>query len=620
MSIHAYTNVLVGASLGYETLKLKAQEDEIKQGKNYYLSAFPQALQLSYLGAIVLKIQSVFKQTSVFHPLKLLCNIGPILAIPFGFLNAAVKHHDYESLAKVYNSKRWALIKLPKTLYSWVSKPLAFLAEYGGDVIQVAIIASSVALIGLGQAAYGGAILTALTYGYIDRKGFIPRKVSLFIERYMPMISTLGVLAGGTLLARVFVAMSVSSVLAPFSVHRYLQQRVDAIARFILRIQGPSLKEMDAPVVKNMKMSYEEICQILESHAVDYEVNPAHCSKPAICLDQLPSNKKFEHFLKLFDTIKWEQHYSLIVHKLKDDDRFIDFLRTNSTFKNKPELTFEDISACIEELAKKSKMSKEKYAVAWVRQEMATFVDILQGKRRAQGMQHDLAEAIEPCEKILAYLLTLNQSVELEDALLKLAIEGGNYCALGIKRASNEILRGILLTRKGKETKHDNPDDYEPQLLQALQNRRHHIVQAFYKETAEMLKVPAKAADDTHGFDIYRSYLCLGFYPLTPFERRQMGLTEILAWEGYSTTRRRLYENYQENLVDAFQEVGAAHFPIYMRNMIHNNERLTEEQKEELIARLGGYSDQVDWSTEESIERFRHFLLVSLGVLRKMKH
>lgn len=611
-------DLLVGWSAGNGYAIVKDREDEIKQGKNFYLSALCQFSQASQFAVLIDKINNILPVHSFKGSVKVLCNVVPLLAMPATLFCAAVKQGDYNDLAERYNSFRFSFVKCPNKLGERSVALFNFLSEHTGDILRGAMFAASLGLIILGQAAYGGAVIAALAYETIDRMGLVPRRISLFIEIYMPTLSLAGMLIGGTALVRLMSAFMLPTQI-DLSVSTWLHQKVDSAVRSIIRLEGPSLKEIDAPVIVKREMTYQEIMEILDGVSDHYEINPSHCSKPLPDLKDLPTDFDFDKYLVHFEGIDWSSKYADIKNKMKDDDRFIDFL-----FKNYPKIKKEDLRNNIEkyilELAAKAHLSSEEYAKRWMKEQMVQLVSLIKGETRIKGLQQDLDEAIGDCARILPHLSSLNplnrhEEVELEDALMKLAIEGGDYCSRGIKRACNELLRGILQSEFHQAGREEDPiREFERRINQSLQNQRHRIIQSKHQEQAEKMKMPAVLSNDTHGFDIFRLY-SLGFYPLTPNERYRIGFAELSFWEFYSIYRAEMIQRYRKELDLAVKDVGEAHFGIYIRQIINENPLLSNQQKEEILEAF----THGKWTTEETLERFHRLLFVRLGVLRKRK-
>lgn len=607
---------LIGWSVGYAYSNEKKREDEIKQGKNYYLASLSQVSELSQVCVLISKINETLPPHLLTTPVKVFCNLGPLLSLPAFLFCASVKQGEHEKLAEWFNGTRYAYIKLPENLDGRTVTFLSFFAEHSGNIFRVAMVATSVALIALGKATYGGAVLTALAYEAMDTMGFIPRRISLFMEIYMPTVSLMGLIAGGTTLVRVISAVALSTHVMPFFA-TYLHQRIDALIRHVFSMEGANLMAIDAPLVEKHEMTFDEINQILNDERYHFEINPAHCSHPLLDIEKLPKDKDFGKLLTLFDTIDWESKYDSVVKgKLIDDDRFVDYLLVKFPWKTKEELQ-DDAESYIKELAEQEGISKERFAANWMRAQMVELVDILQGNKRVKGLQQDLDEAIQDAAILLPYISALQNEIEKEDALLKLAVEGGDYCGRGIKRAANEMIRGMIQGGVQQDDDFGDPiRNYEMQVLQTLQNRRHDIIQLIYKKLAQQLKIPDAVSQDTHGFDIYRLYFSLGFYPLTKHERHRVGLPELCTWELYNKARIAMYDKYfYETIDDAVEEIGNAHFGVYVANIINANDQLTKTEKEALLEKFTERNDG-KWTVKETHTRFYTLMFVRLGVLR----
>lgn len=614
MDTDLITDSLVGWSVGYTYAEAKDKENEIKQGKNYYLASFCQVAQVARVGMVISKINQAVPEYPFKRAVNVFCNIGPLLSYPVFLYCASVKHGDNEKVAKWFNGSRFAYIKLPEKLGTRSVSFMRFIAEHSGDMCRVAMIAGSIALIALGNTVYGTVVLTALSYQVLDHNGYVPRRISLFMEMYMPTISLVGLCVGGTLIVRAFSAIALSGRILP-SFNVYLHHRVDAVARYFFDLKGPNLEEIDAPYKKREQMSYNEINQILEASSYDFEINPSHCSHPLVELDKLPKDTAFDKLITLFDQVDWEKRFALILGKLKDDDRFIDELSGKFPTIAKEDLP-DSAESCVEELAQLEGISKEEFAVNYVHSQLEELVKMLKGEKRVTGLQQDLDESISDCAILLPYISSMDDPIEQEDALLKLAVEGGDYCGRGIKRAVNELMRGIL--EKGVDDPAgimDPTSGYEMGVMQALQNTRHTLILAIYQLIAKQLNIPNQISQDTHGFDIYRLYFSLGFYPLTAHERRRLGLNEIGLWELYDTHRSGLYNAYKASLDDTVKSLGEVNFGVYLQQIIQDNDQLSDQQKDDLLEMFTERNDDT-WSLEETHERFHRLMFVRLGVLR----
>lgn len=702
MQANTAIQLLGGFSTGYMYAQSKHKEDEIKQGKNYILSGFVVSNQFALLCNAINVINQVAPPYPGKLAVKVACQLTPILALIASPLCGAVKMGQYEPFAKEYNKVMkkplmaghpLSYIHFPEKLSKRTVRLASFLAVHAGNMIRVAMMASAVALIALGNAAYGGALLAAVALEALDSKGFIPRRISLFMEIYLPTVINLGVMLTGVVVAKVISAVTLSTF-NPY-LNKLLHYKVDDIVRKnVPSITGPTLKQIDAidaPVVPKKDLTYAEIQKILDDDFFHYNVDPAHYSKWAIDLNKLPHDSNFNKFLSLFDAIDWESKSNYVKKKLKDDDRFMDFLGEMNPGIDKKILS-KDFDIYLKKLASKDKVSVDEYAAKWIRRQMIELISMLKGKKRVTGSQQDLDESIQTCKIVLPHLTSLEKQnaeiddilskltvgnkieikdpilkikladqvklkddngkkmslenallklsaanqgklkkalqtlkitnqAELEDALLKLAVEGGDYCGRGIKRAANELLWGILESDDLKasqdailKAKGDPIQSYETKVLQALQNRRCKIVQNAYEDLLNQINVPNAISKDTHGFDIYRMYFSLGFFPLTPYERNNIGLPILGVWEMYHPFRQVMYQQYALELEDVMNEMKQEyHFYTYLEQITKANKLLTDDQKEEILDKYTTCNDG-KWSVEEMKERFHRLLFTRLGV------
>lgn len=606
-----YLDAFVGWSVGYSYTNGKFKEDEVAQGGNYYLASMPQVIQMSNVAMLLSQINEKLPAHRFSDVIKPLCNIIPLFSFPAFVYCAAVKQGQHESLAEKINDRLF-LVRLPEKLNGRVVSCLSFVAEHAGDFFRIAMVAASIALIVLGNVAYGSAVLAALTIDIFDTLGFIPRRISLWMELYMPTVSDVGLLIGGIPVTRAIAAVSLLSTLSPRFVG-FLHRKVDACFRALFSTRGPSLKEIDANVVERKKMTYEEINEILESDASDFKLNPAHCSHSALDIEKLPKDYDFKQFLTLFNEIDWVKKYSLVRGKLKDDERFMQVL-----LKKFPGQTLEtlklDFDSYIEKLAAQKKMDVASFAAHWMREQMVILTEVLQGKRRIKGSQQDLDEAIHDCAIILPRLKASKDLVEKEDALAKLAIEGGDYCGRGLKRAANEMVRLIVKEEDKKTAGDDAVRNYELRVLQALQNRRQAILHLSYKRAMDKYKIPKALSKDTHVLDIFNIYLSLGFYPLSEYERNRVGVLELSIWQKYKSDIMKMYKMYRNTMDDEVVQLGNVHFGNYIPAIINENDLLTAEQKGELLYMFTDCNDGA-WTKEETLQRFRNLMYVRLGIL-----
>jgi hypothetical protein len=339
----------------------------------------------------------------------------------------------------------------------------------------------------------------------------------------------------------------------------------------------------------------------------DFVINAAYASKPCFNNSQLPHDYNFRDLKKLTNRIDWNSKYPLIKAKLRDDDQFIAFLEKK--FPEHARNTKNVFDTLLERLAQEKNISVESYAAHYVQEHMKSFSKLLRCPylSRVKGLQSDLAEARENTSMILAYLKTLDwkkDKVTGEDILLKLAVEGGDYCALGMERASREILPLIYSTRIAQIS--DPISQYELALQQKLELLRYQILQQKFQE---LTQEASAIRSNVHIHDIVFLSQALNFYPLTSAQRFAFNAAATFLRFTYRAKLPLLLNAYKSRLPESVKEIGRIHFWDYIRQALENNELLTEAQKEDLIP----VSDPV--KLEKNEKPLMRLMFVMLGVL-----
>lgn len=266
-----------------------------------------------------------------------------------------------------------------------------------------------------------------------------------------------------------------------------------------------------------------------------------------------------------------------------------------------------------------------------------------------------------------------------EDLLMKMAIEGGRYCTPGVKRATLEAVRliaqqkieGAIQISKAKAPYHgftamlvalgalvgvyqasslkirlsiacvalaavgalfkaytgyqallksqaDEADQvinkHDIQIRGALEQLRERIMQGVYHR----ILGGAKVALDEHIMDAFTPQFVLGFLPMDPLKRRNIGVLEIFSWNVQNKAREEMMAQYAQEMDDdlriCLEEMGNQHAVEYFLDLINKNSLLTQEQKQEFIDALACDTRAPKFS--EVHRGFRRLILVSLGILK----
>lgn len=622
-------SVLGGLSTGFFYATHRNKELEIKQGKNYYLSAFPQAGQIGSALLILQELAPTLQWTG--KAFSVCTNVFPIAALAGLIVAASTKHGHYETLAKTVNLKLPSLLQLPEELSPRVTRALQFCSEHAGDFIRLAMVVGTVALVVFGSVHFAAAMIAMMVYQALDNRGLIPFRISLFMERYLPIISSFGLIFMGSLITQLMGVIYIASFFP--GVSQFMLEKLDAGVQDYFKLDTPLLKEIYAPVVENKQMTFSQIEEVLKDSSSNYEINPAHCSKPAIDVEMggYETSFHFNRLKDLFSKVDWEKQHELILPKLLDDDRFC----SERLQKKNPKISLDSKKTekmrCLNELVKEKGGTHAQFVAEWLKTEMEALVDALTLRKLPDGTRADLEDARNNCSYILPYLQKLDPTrdrIEMEDVLLRLAIEGGGYCARGIKSVSSALLSRYLIQKLVEKKKGELSKDlasdplklYELQLRMSLQKIREELVQGTYEKMMAELGIPAALKSDVHAMDIYRIVLSQGVAPLTSNERFEFGMDKFPVWKTYQAqgVHKYLYEQYEKILAirpwisdlrdTAIKRTGSEEqFIAYLKGTFAANPNLTKQEKGKLNQMLLAGSN----------ENWRRLAFVMLGVLRE---
>ena len=635
----------LGFTGGYQSSEAKKKEDEIKQGGNYIQASFSQTYQIMQLTSVTSPIIEQISNIWIKMTLKMFNFIVPAASVVICPTAALIKQDHYELGVQAYNKlteqRKFLHNRLPTSLHPQTKKIYSFFSENAGNIAQAGMVAGSIALAVFGSPYFAGAMLAQLGYRYLDNQGYVPRKVSLTIEQKLPFLADVCSLIGGAGLLKVVSGLNLMTSNA--TVQQFFQKKIDAYTAHKFKLEGPTLEDLDKEVLLIKNPSYQQITALLnkdlEEFISDFEINPAYCSKE-VSVATLPEEKDLSQFLRFFSKINWKERTHLLKNKFKDDERFNQYL-TDEFCEQIEKPTFEE---SLKILAEKNHQAVSDFLAFQLDKQMNQFVLTLTGQIRCKGSQEDLDETIKNCSKILFFIQNLDfdkDFIQIEDILLKLAIECGEYCARGTKRASREIIHSILRQSLEIFTKDFNEiENYEIKIHQSLLLLRQAITENQYLKFMETVIVSSKnqgeftyisaekqttdrhtlaMAQDVHVSDLYRKTFAQGFLPLTAEERRNFTIADLNLWSNpaypFRQQRQVMYKQFYQRIDEIFKDIGDIYFSNYLRMKILENSQLSETEKEMLLNRFIGVSDEVEDLTILH-KKFKFFILYVLGVIK----
>lgn len=580
--------------------------------------------------------------------------------------------------------------KLPTRLSRFSVCVLEFVNKHMSNVIRVAIAISAVILALFGHTYLALGAFVAVAYEYLDHDlGVIPRRVSAFMEKWMPMISMTGLLIVGSFYSQVLAGTTLLLMIP--SVNLWTHQKISILMRsMVLSIKDtiinrmmkrggsnplqsfwdfdkklkayPLLAECDAPLVQNKNLNKAQIDAVLAANNNLYEFNPAHLTKTDPPLLKFPENANFKELIRLWDQIgpRWLQDaaYKRLLRQLADDQRFLELLQTKFpearrfyhernwrldnaanrvVYQEMQRANQAQMEGWIQTLAAESHCTKNEFVARWVRQQIECFVGKLSGTRPIEGEQRYLTEAIQNVAKIIPFLLKPEITpVELEDALAKLAIEGGNYCSLGMYRASREVLEGFtepLEMQSATQVQQGAPFDmqkFEREVRHVLEKTRLRLIQRMYNGAVVQLfrnkEEMSHTGEDVHLYTALTRAMKRGFYSLDKEDMDQFTLMELMINQTIILPMQvGLMEWYQAMLPLEMNALGIDRRNIqgnrileYLRAWVLQNQALSAEDR---VALLNGIlSNNLDnLADADNYQKWGRLMLFVLGIIRPKK-
>ena len=500
-----------------------------------------------------------------------------------------------------------------------------YCARYALPLANIVIAVETVALIYIGQYAFGGTLLVCLIYNKLYQAGKVHYKIQSGVEAYMnPIASLYDCYDQSSYLSR---TLSIANILFWCGTSRCTDpaaQKIDALLRSFLPLSGPSLAECQAPLVEKKDMSWEEIKEVLNRPAWEYEINPAHCAKTVMSIEQFKRNEDFDRFLQIYDNMIWEE--DRLLRKLRETERFLWFVRDKAFPEDenaKPIVSLQKDFAGLEQtgarllahcgkwvefFAEQEGVSSSEYMRKWIRSELQELVDVLLGKSPFLGEASRLPYMQKLYAIILHDLVSNAQTERQSQWILDIAVNAGGYCGQAQIDEGEEKV-GLILQFASPET--DTKDPYEKRLLGALQNRRQLYMDAriiVYLKSWFMPDRQARSRDMHKGLRPYFFGVCPLDQTLSDASR---SLGQILHWCSAGKWRDQIYTQYCSELDGLVQEQGDMNAVDFLLRVISDRPNPSEDDK------VNAEQFREDLANCRDMAPYRRLVLVMLGVLRK---
>lgn len=439
-----------GLEYGLTLNNFKQLEDSVSAGRNAYLTAAFQLIQVRTAAKMTDNALDLAAGTSMPYVLHGLLYITPPL-LAYVLKTCSVEDDTLRDV-------------------------LILLQDHIGTLCHLVSAVSAVALIVFGNPVLGSVSLVVMGIGVLDRQGILPERVRQIIHEYtQPVLVATGLLVGD------YFEMVVSALqIAAYCYQKYYSTQVTQ--------QRAAVVELPQNVLT------PEIFQELLDGTQETNINRSH-----IHYSTLPPapNIDIQLLCTYFEGITWTPKLTQVLRaKLAGDQRFIE-RHGHPSRKTDQQLVL--------------------YANASLRAYVNSVIQrqVLIGEPRDYERMHNYLKIIT---HILQDLQTQaaaitgttdqerEQKTELEstwtDALLRLSIEGGEYCGPGKFEVAENLCASLI----------GETDDipFRQKILNALQDFRTMQFQGIYNRLITALADhPMVAAIDLHDVHIYNQVLNL---------------------------------------------------------------------------------------------------------------
>lgn len=591
MNAQNFISGIQGCAQGYFFSIQALGRESFTGAGNSYNTILPRYMLMTELVVMGLQINAAVpypSQTLVNKTLHYMPRIGVAMAAAV----ALVREGDYPG----------------PSLPPLARKACCFLAENWGEMSLVAMGAAAVGFAVLGNPAYGASILAALTYNVLDKRGYVDERISKFIVLFMPALSCSMVIAtSGVSFISFGAAMQLANILLPASEDTTLPYRIDNLFRRVFGVQDiPSLEELEGPLLLKKNWTQQNIEEILNRTSSDFELDPAHLSKPLQAYAvNLPQDRAFSKKIPaLFNDLIWDS--DLVLTALKQNNRFLNFMTQKLPDVDRRDMKqmpvavvsaegqlqenfdrYQKLRACIAQVAQQTKpnMTTEEFIDDWIRTRITKIAARVEEDLPTDAPPHIVA-AKTRCAQLFRCILLLSKE-EQTKGLVTLALGAESASWEQIEDVVTNLLELLLENDETRNAIIQHP--FHKAMVTSI-NKYKQIRYEEVKKTGQA-KVP--------GFTV-------GLYPMSPPMRRSVTLLPSIAGLGIGRLiRQDIYLDYQQEIFTP-------------RNL---NKHWSEEEITSwlmlLLPNPAEHGPLVAKSLKvENRAAFRNLLLYRLGILR----
>lgn len=426
MAFDAGLSVINGMAQGVILESARRMEDSVRAGRSATLTA---TMQFSQVGQALMYID------------RALTAIGA--ALPnFGVRTAFYLAPPLLAFAATYGIENETL-----------RNAVLFAQEHLGTLCQIASAVSSIAIACFGDVFFGVASCVVLGLGFLDRLGLLPTEVRQIIHECTYPLSVGAGLFFGTIFNRIFAAVN----LALYGFQWYFTPTAEqAIARFGAQLgaQSAPAAAPSASSIPEHSLDAAQLQDIVSYGTWDISINKKYVEIST--LPPIPDADITQLVTKLNTVTHWERHVGPLRTKLKSDARFM-------------------------QLHGDPDSKSDEMVVQYVKDSLKAFITSIVERRVLAGEPRDY-------NLLHNYLKIITKGIDQErdevsriDMLVRLAVEGGEYCGPG----KFEVTEGIYaaMAERGSEI------PLRIKVLNALQSDRNAKMQEMYCDALSMIRL-----------------------------------------------------------------------------------------------------------------------------------
>lgn len=470
-----FLNLSVGAEFGYFAEDYRYKADTIRQGGNYLLAIPYEALQVG------LVLKQVSEITSKFTNYPMLTQVAfGIGIIAYQAFSKVVAYRKFTEQQQNFREASRGSISV-SALITQVEKSLKidkfiptklfyFLADHNTKIIHGVAVVVAIAKYYMGMRHQALGAFTMLGIGFLNSRGFFPRKFTVFYENHLYILMSCIGLIYGSKFQKVFSLVSLIFAVRPLA--NYALTKLDDYLvkkdKKNLNVDYPTLRSLETvenPSQPRSILTMQDIERIREDGEgllIDFEhvTRTPQVKKPEGKVD-------YSDLLTYFDSFDLNNEgsdlYPVLEKKLMNDSRAQSYIAP----------TLIEIKKLRKEKREVPKELKQ-VLVTWARSELVHFVNVMKGTERPPGDITHMEQAQEQVKLVVAHLKTVQNDdqksekmkrMEISTFVLRLAVEGGHYCGPQVKAAAKEMFNLII----GKYT------DFRGRLDLALEAHRERL-------------------------------------------------------------------------------------------------------------------------------------------------